>query len=160
MTKSSTFCVNCFIARHVIISNQPFSCSVINICKAMAASTRTGKSLSLHRAFLHSSKACRKLFSFLNFNSQKCLTTQQACKKISKIHFHITCNWKCFMDNYLLLNETNVVIFVWCKLKHFIYAFIIELVHFPYFYLNMEKKLYNVKTLEIMITQVFTSSGS
>ena len=66
----------------------PFSCSVINICKAMAASTLTGKSLSLHNALRVSSKACLKLFSFLNFNSQKCFKTQQAWKKKRMVYFN------------------------------------------------------------------------
>ena len=91
----------------------PFSCSVINICKAMAASTLTGKSLSLHNALRVSSKACLKLFSFLNFNSQKCFKTQQAWKKkkngllqcYSYTNNHVYYILRCFTLYHILTNK-------------------------------------------------------
>ena len=78
----------------------------------MAASTLTGKSLSLHNALRVSSKACLKLFSFLNFNSQKCFKTQQAWKNkngllqcYSYTNNHVYYILICFTLYHILTNK-------------------------------------------------------
>ena len=61
-------------------TNSPLSCSVINICRAIAASTFTGSSLSVHKQIFVHSRARKRFASCLNFNSLKYRNTQQACK--------------------------------------------------------------------------------
>lgn len=62
----------------------PFSCSTRRTCRATAASTLTGSSLSEQRHWRTISKEVFKFCSFLNFSSQKCFNTHAACNRKKK----------------------------------------------------------------------------
>lgn len=83
MTTKFTKTTNIMLYLH-FPSRLPFSCSTRRTCRATAASTLTGSSLSEQRHWRTISKEVFKFCSFLNFSSQKCFNTHAACNRKKK----------------------------------------------------------------------------